>query len=351
MNVLYYIPDYGGVGHLRAIFPNDVLNSVFANSRVYNGIVSDKFLGDGRFINSMDVVRFQRQITGSQIGYIQQLKQLKDAGHIKPGFIFDMDDYLNDIPTYNYSKSYFQSFDMNATMNILFECMDIFTSSTKYLSYKLQKLKGNKITKCSFQILPNLLPKFLYYSEIEKKENNKPKVVWAGSTAHYSLTSDDMGDLGLIYDLIVNTKNEWDWYFMGGCPNPIKRLEGIKILDWANCFSYPRILRSINADFGFAPLLDNEFNKCKSNIKYLEYSASQIITIASDLEPYKDDVKFFLKPTWQETRDMITELFLNKQKKQEILNEQNENMKRYWLEDNLIQYTNMLGLKLPSRQI
>lgn len=39
-------------------------------------------------------------------------------------------------------------------------------------------------------------------------------------------------------------------------------------------------------DIGIAPLLDNEFNQCKSEIKFLDYSALGLATVASDLDGY-----------------------------------------------------------------
>jgi hypothetical protein len=39
---------------------------------------------------------------------------------------------------------------------------------------------------------------------------------------------------------------------------------------------------------GIAPLLDTPFNRCKSNLKLLEYGAVGLPTIASNVTPYKD---------------------------------------------------------------
>ena len=41
-------------------------------------------------------------------------------------------------------------------------------------------------------------------------------------------------------------------------------------------------------DVGLAPLLATAFNRAKSNIKQLEYSALGLATIAVDLEPYRN---------------------------------------------------------------
>ncbi len=44
-------------------------------------------------------------------------------------------------------------------------------------------------------------------------------------------------------------------------------------------------------DIGLAPLCDSEFNKAKSNIKYLEFGALHVPVVAQDMEPYNTDIQ------------------------------------------------------------
>jgi len=46
-------------------------------------------------------------------------------------------------------------------------------------------------------------------------------------------------------------------------------------------------LKTLGWHYGLAPLVDDEFNRCKTPSKFIEYSAAGIITVASNLEPYK----------------------------------------------------------------
>ncbi|HEY2899696.1 MAG TPA: tetratricopeptide repeat protein [Polyangia bacterium] len=43
-------------------------------------------------------------------------------------------------------------------------------------------------------------------------------------------------------------------------------------------------------DVGLAPLLPTAFNRCRSDVKYLEYAAHGVLAIAADLEPYRQTV-------------------------------------------------------------
>jgi len=54
--------------------------------------------------------------------------------------------------------------------------------------------------------------------------------------------------------------------------------------------SYAKRLSSLRLDVGLAPLIDDRFNRCKSDIKWLEYSAAGAICVASDVEPYRNSI-------------------------------------------------------------
>lgn len=60
------------------------------------------------------------------------------------------------------------------------------------------------------------------------------------------------------------------------------------ILDkpWTTISAHPYRMKTLGIDIGLAPLVDNTFNRGKSELKYLEYSALGIPTVASDIPPY-----------------------------------------------------------------
>jgi glycosyltransferase involved in cell wall biosynthesis len=50
---------------------------------------------------------------------------------------------------------------------------------------------------------------------------------------------------------------------------------------------YPQELYNLNIDLFTAPLRDREFNRCKSNLKWLEAASMGVTLLASDVEPFK----------------------------------------------------------------
>ncbi len=53
---------------------------------------------------------------------------------------------------------------------------------------------------------------------------------------------------------------------------------------------YPAKLASLNLDLALAPVEDNIFNTCKSNLRLMEYGACGIPVICSDVECYRGDL-------------------------------------------------------------
>jgi hypothetical protein len=59
--------------------------------------------------------------------------------------------------------------------------------------------------------------------------------------------------------------------------------------------AYPRFVRWLMQegpfDLGLSPLVDNPFNSCKSDLKFLDYCGLGVLSILSDVRPYSGDAK------------------------------------------------------------
>lgn len=57
---------------------------------------------------------------------------------------------------------------------------------------------------------------------------------------------------------------------------------------FGNLAEYLAFLRGV--DIGLAPLLPSDYNRCRSDVKFLEYASCGVTGIYADLEPYRDTV-------------------------------------------------------------
>jgi glycosyltransferase involved in cell wall biosynthesis len=87
---------------------------------------------------------------------------------------------------------------------------------------------------------------------------------------------------------------------------------------------HPMKLSQADFDIGLAPLEDNEFNRGKSCIKFYEYAAVGTPTIASDVTPYSDEVKYRAKNTEKDWYNKIEKLIVDKDFREKLAKEQYE---------------------------
>jgi len=228
-------------------------------------------------------------------------------------------------------------------LKTIFDLVDIVTVSTEEMAdwVRSYKCKGKVV------VVPNFVPKSIYKPyEISKKVNDKPHVVWAGSGNHYS--DKDKGDFEVIYDLINNTIDEFKWTLLGvrTLPSWLSHLDKkINLVPWSPIVGFPMTLKSLNADFGLAPLAQNIFNEAKSNIKLIDYWSADLVTITSKMKPYSKENENFFSGDWKVDRELIINIFNDDEKRKGIIKRQNEKLNRYWLEDNLYRYMDMFKFK------
>jgi glycosyltransferase involved in cell wall biosynthesis len=102
---------------------------------------------------------------------------------------------------------------------------------------------------------------------------------------------------------------------------------------------YPEMLAAQKWNIGVAPLVDSAFTRCKSHIKFLEYSAIKLPVIASKVHPYYVEVEgkevithdktgLLVKPS--EWFDAMEELILNEDKRIKIGKSAYEHVKNNW---------------------
>ena len=131
-----------------------------------------------------------------------------------------------------------------------------------------------------------------------KPEGYEHVVSWAGGRSHY-------GDLRLIENLPAKHPDSY-FKFFGDLPHGVTQYyiepgrvwvqkkpigENVEFIDLKKLQDFLWEFRSASINVGLAPLADIPFNHSKSALKYLEYSALGITTIAQNMAPYNQIIK------------------------------------------------------------
>jgi hypothetical protein len=276
--VLNYYADYGGCGFWRMIWPEFLLN--FYQKVVCSGLT--QMVLDIRFYQTLKAVRFQRQATEHQMLFIKELTKVRKDMGLK--LLYEVDDvvFKEDIPDYNRCKDAFN--DDKIVKNILeiIEMMDEMTVTCQFMKdYYIEKTGNKKIT-----VIPNYAPKFWldrFYDQnklLENFEKNKkrPRILYSGSGTHVDVLNrvNMKDDFSQIIDEVIKARKKFKFVWKGCYPLALKPFIDsgeMEYVDWSPLPDYPKGLVDTNCCATFAPLLNNIFNKSKSNIKMIESGA------------------------------------------------------------------------------
>ena len=187
---------------------------------------------------------------------------------------------------------------------------DGFTTTTPFIA-QVYKDMGVK----NIHILPNSVD-FDYYKFLPRPElGNEVSIGWFGGDSHrddLDFVKDVLKEICLKYPqvrLVIKMPANWVDLFKDV---PIHQKE---FHLWSELENHPLALSCKFWDIGIAPLTDTKFNRCKSNIKWQEYSAVKVPSVCSNLEPYqniKDGVTGFLATSEKEWFEKLCILVENK---------------------------------------
>jgi glycosyltransferase involved in cell wall biosynthesis len=219
-------------------------------------------------------------------------------------------------------------------------------TSTLPLKEKTEKhLKEVHGIKKDIFVLPNCND-YLDWLYPTEKHNDKIIIGYAGSITH----DDDLKLIVPVMNTILEKYKNVQFHLIGAIAKDkqdyFKAQFGkfsyrVKIKLGVPAFHfYPEYLAKQNFDIGLAPLAENEFNRSKSHIKWMEYSMYKIPTIASPVYPYcesvdgiktiQDGKTGFLASDEKEWIEKISILIEDKQKRLEIGQNAYDYVKDHW---------------------
>lgn len=231
-------------------------------------------------LKQVDLLIIQRNFA-HQVSYKQLIKAL---GEHSPKIIFEFDDAFDRIPKIHPGYKYYQQMKPNFLDYITHS--DLVTVSTNTLKKYYNDLNENMV------VLPNTINEKIWLNEnVSKNEHSgKIRILFAGTIGHEP-------DLQVIEDVLLKILLEFSdsvQLLLWGNELPeLQKLNNVEVVtnfkpDYAD---YAEILKQMQVDFALVPLAINDFNKAKSNIKWLEYSACKIPGIYTNIPAYRNSVK------------------------------------------------------------
>lgn len=227
-----------------------------------------------KYLDFSDLVIVQR--TFPQKRTISALNKILSSGN---PVIYDTDDLLFDLPDNHILRPAFEKY--KPYMLDFMRSVDAITVSTPALAETVRPFNRN------VHVLPNLIDDSLW-NTIPTKQYEKIVIGFSGSSTH-------AGDIAMIEDALLRIVQKYGsqiiFKFLGSVSERLSKLPCVEFLDFQPSYcDYALSLMGAGIDIAIVPLEDTPFNRCKSNIKWLEYSACGIPGVYSDVLPYNSCV-------------------------------------------------------------
>ena len=286
-----YLADYSGCGHWRILWPEQVINS----TGVGMSQSTTAMVADPAWYGKVKAVKLQRQASGAQLEFVKHLKKVQQEHGFK--IIYEVDDvvFREEIPDYNKFKFAFDNNEIRQNCIDIINLVDEVTVTCDFM----KRLYIDKTGQQNITVIPNFVPNFWMGHVFDRRrvQNNfdkykkKPRILYTGSGAHYDVDNKTGGkdDLSDILQVIRKTVNKYQWVFVGAFPPPLLdlvRSKKIEFHPWQNLLEYPRFINNLDPQLMVAPLEVNNFNRAKSDIKFIEACTLGVPCLCQDMDTY-----------------------------------------------------------------
>lgn len=256
---------------------------------------------------------------------------LKQAGK---KIVFDNDDTykVNDVMKLGSMLD-----DMNASVDWFIKNSDMVTTTNEFLAEEYRKLNPN------VHVLPNFINPEDFPTKILKNRTKKVRIGIIGSVSLYN-TEDIEHIKPLLKEL--SERDDVTLVVFGQSPEGgFWKDLNIEYHPFVHIYDYYKKLNELKLDLAIIPRADTYFNRCKSNVKFLECSMLEIPVIAQTWNdgqsPYDKDIDAgVLEPanTLEEWREKVNLLIgektlrkiIGKRAKKYVLKHYNVDKAKLW---------------------
>jgi len=206
--------------------------------------------------------------------------------YFKKPLIVDIDDYVQFTRPHNPGYISFNPMSPYNKNNLkLLRIADGMTVSTDYLK-KVYKNENRRISVCPNSLDVEFRDKSLGTKLGKAKGKNEIRIGWAGSSAHFENLRQIEKPLYEIMKKYPNVTFHYTGLYGDLFKSPDVK-DRVFTVRFAPLKEWGDKLVSMGLDIALAPLMDNHFNRAKSNLRVLEYWAAKFPVIASPVEPYR----------------------------------------------------------------
>lgn len=289
MKIVIYSPiPHDGTSFYRAFGPFSNLQRNYYGVEIINGS-NEGFEYNWWTLNPVDIVFLQRPSTMVGLHIIKTAKLCN-----KPVWIDYDDDYIS-IPTTNPRHNLYANTVRQSQTRECMKLADVITVSTPFIA---DSIRANVDTKAEIIVIPNAWDPYLFNTNFNGVERKKI-VLWRGGDTHVK-------DVEIYKEAITKCFDhypEYDWVFYGHefdwiidhaiLKNQSKRL---RLYEFTDLMRYFTNCMQLCPEIMIVPLEDNDFNKAKSNISFIEgtlFGASVMASALPEFTQFGDCIKTF----------------------------------------------------------
>ena len=225
-----------------------------------------------------DVVIFQMLHTQPGLDLFLAMKQALPNTPL----VTEQDDNYLSTPDYNPAH---ESYDPGSYFRTIateqMKISDAMIVSTPYLKEVYGDFCDN------IEVIPNSLD-FRIWDNLKFRRNKGIiRIGWMGGYSH----ADDLRIIEPVVHKILADHPTVRFCFVHGIPEFLRGIDRVEtVSSWTRIDRYPQFLASRSFDIGLAPLLDNSFNRGKSNLRWLEYAGLKVPCVASKVGHFAETI-------------------------------------------------------------
>lgn len=316
------LKDEGALAYMRLIGP---LRQSGIN--IINGIENNQI--NINCVSEGDVVIIQREFP-KQFENYEKIIEL--ARKERKPVVFDLDDLLLYLPE---NQPVRQNTRFGPSLLPMFQALmeaDLVSVSTPKLRNVLAQYNDNVV------VLPNYFDDNLWRLTPPVLKNSSSEMLTIGFMGTETHKPDLEYIAPVLLDLIKRYPEKLRFHFWGVRPTAaLESLPQVESTPWYSFVykDFAELFQTQSADIFIAPLVDNLFNRCKSSLKFFEYSALGAPGVFSRLDPYEEVVTHghdgLLASSLDEWESCLIQLVENDELRLQLATNAQATIRKKWL--------------------